>query len=914
MKDTSDLRHTANLAMLIAQLVLTVVLVAENLLMNWEPWMIPVLLAALIASWGLMILNTLPGERATSLYTTILMLETFYYGAHSASVFRIAPVAIVGIMLYTLTMNKRLVQYGIAVGYATTLFRLAEDIFNGSFDFGAENVFITLAHLTLLAFAGFVCLRFVDFFRTFRKNDERQKAELESEREKVNDFLTNVSHEIRTPVNAVIGMSRLLEKRELPEGVRHEVHMVRDAGLWIADELENILDYTEVNMDRLVIANEPYMLSSVVNDVLSEIHRQLRDGLELVLDVDPAIPSVLVGDQQKLKKLLRHLIENGIKFTQSGGVYVRLYAMPRSYGVNLCARISDTGTGIDEEVRAHISERFYKKHSGRTRSTGGLGLGLPVVYGFVRLMNGFFRIEDDAQEGARVLVSIPQAVSDPMPCMRVSGSDGIRAAVCLDPGQIDHPFMRAAWQQALQHLTKGLGLGMRDLSGRDGAEFDISGITHLLMDASSYAQHQAEAEALAARATVLVIAGDDFTPPDQSRVHVLRKPFCTFHAVNLLNALNGESNGDEGVHLRFPDARVLVVDDEPTNLMVAEGLLKEYGMQVDTADSGAKAIQRYDATAYDLVFMDHMMPGMDGVEAARQLRRIEKEKGRKLAIVALTANTVSGARDLFSREGFNGFVAKPIDILELDRTLRQTLPKPVLDREAPADAGAKADPVKKPAPLPETPAPKSLLDDLRALGIDTQDGLGYCGSDIALYEEVLRQFVSSAETRGPLLETLLEQQDWQRYGIEVHSVKSTARLIGAKAVSEEAARLESAAGSGDAAFIRLHHTPFADAYAALAGAIDQALPAAPKAVETSAEPLEPDQAAELLTRLETCLEEYDADGAEQVLATLKPGAGSLPGLTEALERIRQYVDSFDFKEAADIAREARTALKGGATA
>ena len=896
---TGNIDHTARLALLIALTVLTVVLIVENLLLGWEGWMLPVLGVGIVAAWAVMIFNNLPGETMTTLFSAMLMLETFYYGVHSANLFRIAPVAIVAVMLYALTMRRRLFLCGVAVGYLTTLFRLIGDIVNGHFDFGAENVFITTSHMALLAFAAFVCLRFMRLLETMQSGHEDQMARLDEEREKINDFLTNVSHEIRTPVNAVVGLSRLLERRDLADDLRRDVVSVQSAGLRIADELDDILDYTEVDMEKAVTACEPYMLSSTVNDVLSELKNDMKKDVELIVDVDPAIPNVLMGDRAKLKRVMRHLIANGIKFTETGCVVARLYGVARDYGVNLCLRVSDTGPGIDADILEHLSERFYKGSSGRARSTGGLGLGLPIVTGFVRLMGGFVRIERGESGGTDILVSIPQRVSDAAPCMSLGGAQGVRAAGCFNFHKIDHPQAREAYRRMFLNTAARLGAEAVLIDGPQAlsATLDAGTLTHLVLDAESYDAQREAVERFAVRGAVVVVAGDDWTLPGHSRAHVLRKPVCTFQAVSLLNASGTEEQGPSE-KVAFPGVRTLIVDDEPTNLIVAEGLLSGYGMEIDTALSGAEAIEMYRAQPFDLVFMDHMMPGMDGVEAARRLRALEREKGRDLYIVALTANTVSGAKAMFRQEGFDGFVAKPIDVQELDRTLRTVLPRAIVVKSG--------DDAHEEAPV------RTLYEALEAAGVDAGVGLGYCGNSASLYEEVLAQFAASGEARLSALEEGFANGDWTNYAIGVHAVKSTAKMIGAENVSRQAAFLEASAKGERTADIEARHRAFMADYTALIQALHTLMPAEDKTGPGSgAAPFDPQTAMALLRELEGALDDFDADRADDALKALEAchiADGAIAGL---LRQLRGQVDAFDLKGAGETARAVLARLEGG---
>ena len=825
----TDFQHTTRLALLIALTVLTVVLIVENLLMGWEGWMLPILVGTFAGSWIIMIQNRLAEDMQLRLFCTALMLETFYYGVHSETVFRIAPVAIVGVMLYTLTMNRRIVWCGIAAGYFTTFFRLWEEIAAGTSDLSPENIFITIAHFSLLTFAGFVCLRFIRLWETLGGSFQEQMKLLSEEREKINDFLINVSHEIRTPVNAVIGLAKILEKRELPKELRSDVLTVYDAGIRISEELGDILDYTEIDMDKLTVAKEPYMLSSLINDLTSEIRQEHRENAELILDISPEIPSVLVGDRVKIKKILRHLIGNGLKFTQEGCVYVRLHALERPYGVNLCIQVSDTGTGIDEKTLEHISERFYKPNSGRTRSTGGLGLGLAIVSGFVRMMDGFWKITSSDTEGTTVSVSIPQEIADSVPCVSLRDRSTIRLLDYMDYRKISHPETREAYRQTLERVYRQLDQPVLRASSKEELEelLENGTVTHLLLDVSNYQENKELAGRFAKHGFVMVLADGRKEPEVQKGIHVLHKPFHTFLLENLFNEepVLKEENDTETV--TYPKLRVLIVDDEPTNLLVAEGLLQDYGMQITTAQSGQEAVRLYEKIPFDLVFMDHMMPGMDGVEAARRLRSLEKEKGRELYLIALTANTISSARELFRREGFDGFVAKPIDVQELDRTLRQVLPQNAAAIQ-PADNGkdGSREGMSSASDTEKGSQPEEYrMDDgqeadpffafLESLEIDPKAGMRYCAQDRPLYEEVLSEYAIHGKGRISELESYFCDRDWDNYAIRIHAVKSTSKMIGAEKVSEMARILENAAkGKREEEIFGLQE-PFMEAYRTL---------------------------------------------------------------------------------------------------
>lgn len=230
-----------------------------------------------------------------------------------------------------------------------------------------------------------------------------------------------------------------------------------------------------------------------------------------------------------------------------------------------------------------------------------------------------------------------------------------------------------------------------------------------------------------------------------------------------------------------PGAKVLLVDDNKVNLKVAEGLLRPYKVQLDTADSGSQAIDMVKNQIYDLVFMDHMMPQMDGVEATRIIRSLDDERFRTMPIVALSANAVRGAKELFLEAGMNDFVPKPIEMRIMDRALRRWLPDDKIISSRNADEAAPEEEV-----VPETAVSLSWQME----GIDVAVGMKYSGNDENLYREVLSDYMDTIEEKANVIERAVEEEDLETYTIEVHSLKSISKSIGAIELSELAKDLE----------------------------------------------------------------------------------------------------------------------------
>ena len=318
------------------------------------------------------------------------------------------------------------------------------------------------------------------------------------------------------------------------------------------------------------------------------------------------------------------------------------------------------------------------------------------------------------------------------------------------------------------------------------------------------------------------------------------------------------------LHTTFtaPDAAILLVDDNKVNLKVAEGLLRPYRMRVDIADSGRLAIDMVQNQAYDVVFMDHMMPQMDGVEAARIIRSLDGERFRTVPIVALSANAVRGARELFLEAGMNDFVPKPIEMRVMDRVLRKWLPddKVISNRNAEEEVNR------------EENGNVSVPDDTGSLiwkmeGIDVAVGMKYSGDDENLYKEVLSDYMDTIEEKASVIERAVAEEDFETYTIEVHSLKSTSKSIGAVELSELAKELESSGKNRERESIILKTPALLTKYRDLYQVI---LPYhTTKGQENvQKQPVNNDELIELLDQFLDSVDTYDSIRGEEIVAEL----------------------------------------------
>ena len=858
------------------------------------------LLVAVTAGWIIHLKEPFTSRVRLWIYTTLLMLIYFYYGTHEYGVGDLAPIALGFMLIYTPTENLRFPQIITAVYYLTVGFDflfLPEVIMDGA-DYSAARLLVDLG----IVFLGDQMAKtIIRRLQRERKHQEDTIARLQEANQSAEDFLANASHELRTPINAVTGITTMLLKTERDPEKREKLNAVQQAGQRLFNQIEDILDYSEVDTGRLRVSEEAYSVTSIVNDIIVE-NRLMEQQLdvELIFDVDARIPASLMGDGRKIRKIIAHLTDNGLKFTRTGGVYVNIFALPKPYGINLCIRVSDTGIGIAEDELEKIKEKFFQSSGGRDRKSSGLGLGLSIVYGMVTAMDGFVQVESTEDEGTVMTVSIPQEVVDPSPCMGIDDRSRLMGLACYIKFDKDTlPKVRGFYNDAITHMVQALELPLHrvyDLEELKRLNNSVK-LSHLFISAAEYQEDADWFESLSQTMEVIVIADNAFRPAEGSRIRIVKKPFYDLPIINILNAVdfNEEDAADREI-LRCPGVRVLVVDDEPMNLLVVEGIFGAWDMQVTTADSGMQAVELCRQASYDLIFLDHMMPDMDGVDTLRVLRKEWTEADRKPVVIAFSANVVSGAREMFLREGFDDFISKPLEERALKRLMRKVLPEGAIVYASES------------APHIEAETTEDWQGRLAAAGLHTEAGMQYCNQDSELYAEVLLRFARDSGRKIAQLETALQAGDCKQYQIWVHALKSTSKMIGADDLSEKAKGSEDAAKARDLAYLRAHHDRVMAAYRQVARDISGVL-----------QPEEAAQVAEitgseLLASLRTfreALDTYESDRAEALLKEMSGFVYQGTPVRELIGEIMQDVDDFEWDGACGKTDALIGSLEGG---
>ena len=344
--------------------ILSALLSLITLTMSWELWMVPMMILACLVVWWLHIGRVGTEMLYENICTGLLLTEFFFFGVHESSLFDIALVACIVLLLLSLLDRKRLLYIAVAL-YASQLlyhFLLLHTISNSMR--GGDVLRL------LMGACGVVGSVIIARYRINRRRREKEKYDSMQEQlatavRQNADFLSNVSHELRTPVNMVIGISEVTLGEDIAPKIRENILSIKMAGKRLSGQINNILDYTEIVEGTLSAARKPYSITSVMNDIVTMMALQNTGKLELVFDIDPKLPSMLVGDAEKISHVLRILLENSIKFTEEGGINLWIGFRRETYGINLVIEIYDTGIGMTSEQLDQIVDDFYQADSGR---------------------------------------------------------------------------------------------------------------------------------------------------------------------------------------------------------------------------------------------------------------------------------------------------------------------------------------------------------------------------------------------------------------------------------------------------------------------------------------------------------------------------------------------------------------------
>ncbi len=718
------------------------------------------------------------------------------------------------------------------------------------------------------------------------------------------DFLANMSHEIRTPMNAIVGMCELiLRDQDISESVRESCFNIQSSGRSLLSIINDILDFSKIESGKLEIIESEFNIASMLNDVINMTMTRKGDKkIEIMVHADPNIPCGLIGDEIRIRQIVINLMTNAVKFTNSGAVTLNVTCSEQDYGINLKISVEDSGIGITEENLEKLFESFQQVDTRKNRSIEGTGLGLAISKRLVTRMGGFINVSSVYGQGSVFSFVIPMRVSDPRPFISVNEPEKLDAAVFIDFKKFEEPSVEQQYIVLMHEISRQLKVKMihTDIIGKLKEIVDGGNITHCFIGKEEYLANKDYFIELASKTSVVLIQDIIDAVQLPPTIKCIYKPFYTMSAAA---ALNNESvivnlNERRGSSISFsaPRARVLIVDDTDINLRVAVGLMQPYHMQLMTVDSGKAAISVLRSKDIDLVFMDHMMPEMDGVEATNIIRQMDGDYYKNLPIIALTANAVNGVREMFIESGLNDFIAKPIELTALDRILKKWLPA---DKIMPPITASYGKNDRRGAAVVKTP------DDGEHISVSK--GLGYTGGSEDAYYEILEMYVRKGDEKSGQISAYAAEESWKNYITEVHALKSTSLNIGAVKMSEFAKRLELAGKSGDYDVIRKENDGLLRLYGEVieegkALLAERGISLEKTEIDESAlntEPITQEKLMEYIEQIKDSCDNFDGDETVRLAEELSAYSYNSRALKIWLDKVSECAADFEYDSAVE---------------
>ncbi|MDR1812866.1 MAG: response regulator [Candidatus Fibromonas sp.] len=648
---------------------------------------------------------------------------------------------------------------------------------------------LTGLFLVMLVLIFLIFIVFNIFIYNFIKSLHRTMKSLKAASKAKSEFLAKMSHEIRTPMNAIVGMSELAMRADQLDTAKEHVLTIRQASANLLSIINDILDFSKIESGKLEIISADYLFSSLVNDVVSIIRMRVIDSrLRFVVNVDSSIPNALCGDEVRIRQVLLNILSNAVKYTKKGFISFSVNGEIKEDGtVLLTIDVADSGKGIKQEDIEKLFGDFIRVDMAANKGIEGTGLGLAITKNLVNAMGGDINIYSEYGKGSIFTITQPQKIRSPEPLAAVENPEDKSVLVYE---------RRQAYADSMICNIDNLGVDCTRVKNEEelyeklkARDYSFIFVTYILLGGVKRILSE-----LGSKAQIVALTGFGNTITDKD-LSTLAMPV---HSISVANILNGISDtfsySASGYRFsntfRAPKARVLIVDDISTNLQVAEGLLLPYEMQVDLCLGGAEAIDAVEENNYDLVFMDHMMPEIDGVEATKRIRELG-ERYKNLPIVALTANAVSGVKEMFLANGFNDFLSKPIDTIKLNSILGKWLPKEKQEKTK-EEISNESDSV-------------TLMD---IEGVDIKKGITLTGGKVKNYLRTLAVFHKDVIQKIEEIKKCLETDNYPLYTIYVHALKSASANIGAGEISEAAKMLEFAGNQEDMKYIRQHNAKF----------------------------------------------------------------------------------------------------------
>lgn len=641
-------------------------------------------------------------------------------------------------------------------------------------------------------------------------------------------------------MNAIVGITEILLRGEHSKETIEYLNNVKVSGEALLTIINDILDLSKIESGKMEIVMREYEPLSTFHDLsMLFLNRIGEKPVELIYDIDTNLPYSLQGDSKRIRQVIINLMNNAIKFTDEGFVKlkVRIHQISETI-IDFSCYIEDSGRGIKPEDIEKLFNTYQRVDIEKNYYREGTGLGLSISKQLVEMMGGTIGVKSEYGKGSTFYFTIPQEIGNTDKATDIK-QDKKKAIVVSE--KIENSLIKKQFNKLVQIYDLKKVSFEEVYEGTKKADMVFTDNLEMLTDEVSNRMEQMNIK-------LCVIQNPMYHDLSEHKVTLVNKPL---YSMNFCQTINGDAVVVESekdlLYFTAPKAKILVVDDNEMNIKVAKGLLGPLQMQIDTAENGRQAVEKIKTNQYDLVFMDHMMPIMDGVEATKEIRKMDDAYYKKLPIIALSANATVEAQAMFQKNGFMDFVAKPVKLKELCTCVRKWLPRKYIEI------------------ISEELLDEMLEDDIPDIpGINSREGIENSGSK-ELYLSLLADFYKLVDQKAVKIEKCLADGLLKEYTIEVHALKSTARMIGAMELSEKFYELEKLGDAKDQITLEILTPDVLSLYRNIKTLLE---PFA-KSMEQEKASVSNEEMIEALTQLKDAVDSFDLDEADKVMRKIE---------------------------------------------
>ncbi|MCR5734674.1 MAG: response regulator [Lachnospiraceae bacterium] len=708
-------------------------------------------------------------------------------------------------------------------------------------------------------------------------------------------FLANMTQEIRVPMNAIIGMNELILKEKLSAEEKEEAENIRDASNQLLRIVNDTLIYSRLASKRWVLENSGYSFYEMISSVLADFKDiAFKCNMDAYAFVDSKIPSTLYGDEVSIRQIFGFLLGNSLMQDARHRVCVdiRCERISDSNRARLDCRISESGNGLKEaEIEALLSA--YKKYDTRQDSDiKGMGLEISICEELLKLMGGSLKIESIKDIGLSISFSFENYILDDTPMINIESPSDKRVLIYLHASDDEN-----VWKPLFENLTFSPEYAVSALTFKEA--LINRAYTHVFVNMKDYNALKDIIKELGIEDKVYLIVQHKRRNDSFGAIKVIQPPISSIVVSEILNGVYEDDDHrlpDVRTRATCKNTRALLVEDSHINLKIMTGLIESFNIVCDPVTSGEKCLEFIGKNDYDIVFLDHRMPGMDGVETLKHIKDMMDKCS--IPVVCITSDIGRNVRRNIIAEGFDECITKPLKNAALERILIELLPEEKMIYEDPyMMTGQKEERMKK-----SENAIHEYEVKVNPLEFDMNKGIENIGGDKDIYNEILLTYYNEAAEKIDRLPEYSKNDDLTLFTTSVHALKSSSASVGALGISELFRQFEMAGKAGDRSFIDQNLLNVIDSYRNLLTLVENYLTEngllnkddATKQEETEAEQID----EEKLKALHAYMDKFDLRNAEALLNEIA-ALNYESHINSAVKDIKNDFDMFEYFKAKD---------------